>query len=126
MFSFVNGGRSTLFMIAGLAVITWLLVVPAVSRRQLLAFIRSACSVVFFITMYPVRSVEAVGAEVDFLAHASAYTELVPINVDTLSTMRDVPGTWPILALLCFERRSVRGSWCLRVLLLLVQSQKPQ
>ena len=92
VFSFIYGGRSVLFMVVGLAAITWLLVVPVISRRQLLwgAGILAAA---FLVTMYLFvsRSVELVGAHVDILAHESGYTKLVPLGVGTIATMRDLP-----------------------------------
>jgi hypothetical protein len=101
MFSFVYGGRSALFMMAGLMVISWLLLAPDISRRQLSYFLGLAC-VVFFATMYLFvgRAIEAVGVEVDRLASASDYTKLVPLDSETLTTMRDLPN--PIRFLLYY------------------------
>ena len=92
VFSFVYGGRSVLFMIVGLAAITWLLVVPVISRRQLL-WGAGILAAVFLITMYLFvsRSVEKVGAHVDILAHESGYTKLVPLDLGTIATMKNLP-----------------------------------
>jgi oligosaccharide repeat unit polymerase len=91
-FSFIYGGRSVLFMVVGLAAITWLLVVPVISRRQLLCG-AGILAAAFLVTMYffVSRSVEVVGAHVDILAHESGYTKLVPLGVGTIATMRDLP-----------------------------------
>lgn len=93
IFSFVFGGRSVVVAAVGLAAISWLLVVPAVSRRHVFGMI-CLVSVVFLVTMYlfVARSVEAVGAQVDRLASLSSYTKLVPLDADTIFTMRDLPG----------------------------------
>jgi oligosaccharide repeat unit polymerase len=92
VFSFVYGGRSVLFLVVGLAIITWLLTVPTVSRRQVLCIV-GLLSVVFVVTMYLFvsRAVETVGVQVDRLASASGYTKLVPLDADTITTMRDLP-----------------------------------
>ncbi|MFO1109718.1 MAG: O-antigen polymerase [Bradyrhizobium sp.] len=92
VFSFVYGGRSVLFLIVALAIITWLLTLPTVSRRHVL-YVLGALSVVFVMTMYLFvsRAVENVGVQVDKLASLSDYTKLVPLDADTLLTMRDLP-----------------------------------
>jgi oligosaccharide repeat unit polymerase len=91
-FSFVYGGRSVLFVAAGMAVISWLLLVPNVSRRQLF-YLLGLVLVVFLATMYLFvgRAIETVGVQVHRLASASDYTKLVPLDSDTLVTMRDLP-----------------------------------
>jgi oligosaccharide repeat unit polymerase len=92
LFSFVYGGRSVLFLAAGLAVITWLLTVPTVSRRQML-YVLGLVLAVFVVTMYLFvsRAVENVGVQVDRLATMSGYTKLVPLGAGTIATMRDLP-----------------------------------
>jgi oligosaccharide repeat unit polymerase len=92
MLSFVYGGRSVLFLVAGLGVVTWLLVVPRISRRQIFAF-AGLVTIVFFVTMvlFVGRSVQLTGTQVDYLASASDYTKLVPLSIDTIATMRDLP-----------------------------------
>ena len=92
VFSFVYGGRSVLFLVVGLAIITWLLTVPTVSRRHVL-YVLGVLSVVFVITMFLFvsRAIETVGVQVDRLAGMSGYTKLVPLDADTIATMRDLP-----------------------------------
>jgi hypothetical protein len=91
-FPFVYGGRSALFMAVGMAVVSWLLLVPRVSGRHLF-YLLGAALVIFFATMYLFvgRAIEVVGVQVDRLASASDYTKLVPIDGVTLITMRDLP-----------------------------------
>jgi len=92
IFSFVFGGRSILFMTAGLIVITWSLLVPKVTKPQLLCLFGLGAAL-FFVTMYLFvgRVTEAVGEHVEILAAGSHYTKLVPLNIDTIETMRDLP-----------------------------------
>src|SRR3954451_986536 len=92
IFSFVYGGRSVVILAVGLAGISWLLVVPAVLRRHVFC-IAGLLSAVFLVTMYLFvgRAIEGVGTQVDRLASLSDYTKLVPLDVDTISTMRDLP-----------------------------------
>jgi hypothetical protein len=92
IFSFVYGGRSVLFLVFGVALVSWLLIVPKVSRRHIV-YGFGLLVVLFFATMYLFvgRVVEAVGVHVDRLARLSDYTRLVPLDVDTLNTMRDLP-----------------------------------
>jgi oligosaccharide repeat unit polymerase len=92
IFSFVYGGRSVVFLAVALTVISWLLVVPTVLRRHVFC-IAGLLAAVFLVTMYlfVARAIEAVGIQVDRLASLSDYTKLVPLDVDTISTMRDLP-----------------------------------
>ena len=92
VFSFVYGGRSLLIVAFSLIVISWLLVVPTISRRHIV-FISVSVLVVFFLTMYLFvsRVIENVGVQVDRIATLSDYTKLVPLEVDTIATMRDWP-----------------------------------
>ncbi|SDN37349.1 O-antigen polymerase [Afipia sp. GAS231] len=92
LFSFVYGGRSVLFLVAGLAIISWLLTVPTVSRRHVLCVL-GLVSAVFVVTMYLFvsRAIESVGVQVDRLASMSGYTKLVPLDAGTIATMRDLP-----------------------------------
>lgn len=92
VFSFVYGGRSILVVAFALAAISWLIVVPHVSRRQVLWFLCLLLAV-FLATMYlfVARVVENVGVQVDRQASLSDYTKLVPLDVDVIATMRDLP-----------------------------------
>jgi hypothetical protein len=92
IFSFVYGGRSVLVVAFALAVISWLITVPHVSRRHVLWFL-GLLSALFVATMYlfVARVVENVGVQVDRLASLSDYTKLVPLDSDVIATMRDLP-----------------------------------
>ena len=92
LFSFVYGGRSVLVTTVALALLGWLLVVPAILRRHVLWMI-GLLSVLFLVTMYLFvsRAVEGVGVRVDRLASLSDFTKLVPLDIDIISTMRDLP-----------------------------------
>jgi hypothetical protein len=92
VFSFVYGGRSLLIVAFSLVVISWLLIVPKISRRHIV-FIGASVLVVFLLTMYLFvsRVVENVGVQVDRIAMLSDYTKLVPLDVDTIMNMRDLP-----------------------------------
>jgi hypothetical protein len=92
IFSFVYGGRSVVVLAVALAVISWLLLVPAVLRRHVFCMV-GLLSAVFLVTMYlfVTRAVETTGVQVDRLASLSDYTKLVPLDVDTIAIMRDLP-----------------------------------
>jgi hypothetical protein len=84
--------RSLLIVAFSLVVISWLLIVPKISRRHIV-FIGASVLVVFLLTMYLFvsRVVENVGVQVDRIAMLSDYTKLVPLDVDTIMNMRDLP-----------------------------------
>jgi hypothetical protein len=92
VFSFVYGGRSVLVVASALMAIGWLITVPQIPRRHVLWFF-GLLSALFFLTMYLflARVVENVGVHVDRLASLSEYTKLVPLDVDVIATMRDLP-----------------------------------
>jgi hypothetical protein len=90
IFSFIVGGRSTLFMVVALATITLLLVAPQISTKFILT-VTSTLVLTFIATMilFAARLVER-GASFEELAKFSTYTLLVPLDDSALIALRDL------------------------------------
>jgi oligosaccharide repeat unit polymerase len=92
IYSFTYGGRSVLFLVFALALIGWILVVPKIERRHIVYGLL-LLAVLFFATMvlFVGRVVELMGEHVERVAILSDYTKLVPLDADTLTTMKNLP-----------------------------------
>jgi hypothetical protein len=93
------GGRSVLFMIVALLLITWIISVPRISGRLVLGTAFGLVAVFLATALVLFLRVADRGVEFDWLAQFSAFTQLVPLHDSVLIALRDLPQLPGILLL---------------------------